>query len=358
MKTAATLLACLLPMAAYAQNSGPVQIYGVVDAGVVAESGCRDGCPRTKLSPGVESGSRLGITGREPLGGETAAVFTLEAGIENDTGRSEEGRLFGRQAYVGLDNRRLGRLTLGRQYNLQYEALADVADPFHAGLAGASTNLMGYTQKRYDNAVKYSTPTLRGLTASAIYSFGESAFSTSRNRAYGASIGFGGDVFNLRVAYQRKNNLIEAQGATQPVDLSARNALIAANMNLGIGTVYAAFGTNRGVGSSPWDPSNPYGALVLSSFSHKSNDYLAGISVPHGNLTYMLSFIHKDDRTLANMDADQLALGMTYAFSKRSALYAAYAHIKNRNGAPYTVGNASERGRGTNAINIGFRHAF
>jgi len=358
MKTATTLLACLLPIAGYAQNSGSVQIYGVVDAGVVAERGCREACAKTKVSPGVESGSRLGVSGREQIGADTAAIFTLEAGVENDTGRSEEGRLFGRQAYVGLDSRQWGMLTLGRQYNLQYEALADVADPFHAGLAGASTNLMGYTTKRYDNSVRYSTPALRGVTASAIYSVGESAFSTSTNRAYGASIGFAGDTVNIRVAYQRKNNPITAEGSTQPVDLSARNGLVAANVILGPATVYAAFGMNRGVGSSPWDPANPYGALVLSSPSHKSNDYLAGISLPRGNVTYMLSFIHKDDRTLANMDADQAAIGMTYAFSKRSALYAAYAHIKNRNGAPYTVGNATERGRGNNAINLGFRHAF
>lgn len=357
MKTTAALLACLLPIAAYAQNSGAVQIYGVVDAGIVAERGCRDGCPRTKLSPGVESGSRLGIQGREPLGGDTAAVFTLEAGVENDTGRSEEGRLFGRQAFVGLDGR-WGMLTLGRQYNLQYETLADVADPFHAGLAGAATNLMGYTTKRYDNSVKYQTPPLRGWSAAAIYSFGESAFSVSRNRAYGATIGFGDGRFHIRIAHQRKNNPLEAAGATQPVDLSSRNTLMAANMNLGKATAYAAFGVNRGVGSSPWDPANPYGALVMSSYSPKTNDMLAGISVPSGNATYMLSYIRKDDRTLANMDADQLALGMMYALSKRSAVYAAYAHIKNRNGAPYTVGNATERGRGNSAINIGFRHAF
>jgi len=357
MKTTAALLACLLPIAAYAQNSGAVQIYGVVDAGIVAERGCRDGCPRTKLSPGVESGSRLGIQGREPLGGDTAAVFTLEAGVENDTGRSEDGRLFGRQAFVGLDGR-WGMLTLGRQYNLQYETLADVADPFHAGLAGAATNLMGYTTKRYDNSVKYQTPPLRGWSAAAIYSFGESAFSVSRNRAYGATIGFGDGRFHIRIAHQRKNNPLEAAGATQPVDLSSRNTLMAANMNLGKATAYAAFGVNRGVGSSPWDPANPYGALVMSSYSPKTNDMLAGISVPSGNATYMLSYIRKDDRTLANMDADQLALGMMYALSKRSAVYAAYAHIKNRNGAPYTVGNATERGRGNSAINIGFRHAF
>ncbi|MGO4380814.1 porin [Pseudoduganella sp. RAF53_2] len=357
MKTAVTLLAGLLPIAVYAQNSSSVQIYGVLDAGIVAERGCRDGCPNVKLSPGVESGSRLGVKGREQLGGDTAAIFTLEAGVENDTGRSEEGRTFGRQAFVGLDGR-WGALTLGRQYNLQYETLADVADPFHAGLAGAATNLMGYTTKRYDNSIKYSTPLMRGWNASAIYSFGESAFSTSRNQAYGATVGYTNSLFNVRVAYQKKNNLLQAEGSTQPVDLSARNSLVAANMNLGIATVYAAFGMNRGVGSSPWDQNNPYGALVMSSPSHKSNDMLVGLSIPHGAATYMVSYIRKDDRTLANMDADQIAVGMTYALSKRSALYAAFAHIKNRNGAPYTVGNATERGSGNKAINVGFRHAF
>ncbi|WP_395408571.1 porin [Pseudoduganella sp. UC29_106] len=134
--------------------------------------------------------------------------------------------------------------------------------------------------------------------------------------------------------------------------------MVAANVSLGRATAYAAFGVNRGIGSSPWDPANPFGVLVMSSPTPKSNDVLVGISVPSGNSTYMVSYIRKDDRTLANMDADQLAVGMTYALSKRSALYAAYAHIKNRNGAPYTVGNATERGRGNSALNIGFRHAF
>jgi predicted porin len=69
------------------------------------------------------------VRGREALGGGTAAVYTVEAGILNDTGVSDQnGRLFGRQAFVGLEGP-LGRVTLGRQYNLVYETLADVGDP-------------------------------------------------------------------------------------------------------------------------------------------------------------------------------------------------------------------------------------
>jgi predicted porin len=123
-------------------------------------------------------------------------------------------------------------------------------------------------------------------------------------------------------------------------------------------TLYAAYGVNRGIGSSPWDANNPYGALVAPTPSTDSHDMLAGIAVPRGAATFMVSYIHKNDRTLANQDADQVAAGMTYALSKRTSLYAAYARIKNKNGAGYTVGNATDRGRGNSGINLGLRHSF
>jgi predicted porin len=353
----------IMPTFALAQTREPapgegVQAYGVLDAGVLVERGCKDKCATVKVSPGISEGSRIGVTGREALGSSgNSAIFTLEGGVENDTGRSEEGRLFGRQAWVGLDGR-WGALTLGRQYNLQYEALAEIADPFHGGMAGTATNLMGFTNKRYDNALKYRTPAGQRWSASAIYSFGESEFSTARNRAYGATLGFGDGVFSLRLAHQRKRNPIDAVGTTQPVDLSARNTLLAANLKLGSATLFAAYGVNRGWGSSPFDPVNPYGALALSTPSTYSRDVLAGLSYTSGRATYMASFIHKDDRSLANQDADQAAVGLMYSLSRRTALHASFAHIRNRNGAPYTAGTATETGKGNRAITVGLRHAF
>ena len=360
MNTKMIALACLFPMAALAQESSSVRVYGVLDAGVVSEHDCPNGdCPSTKISPGVSTGSVLGFSGQENLGGDTRAVFTLEAGVRNDTGQSDQGgRLFGSQAYVGLANR-WGALTVGRQYDVGYETLLEVADPFHGGTAGTATNLIGNGGRRSDNSIKYRSSVIRGFSASAIYSFGESAFSTSRNRAYGATIGYEGGLFSLRAAHQRKNNMLQAAGATAPVDLSARNSLIAANMHLSKrATVYAAYAVNKGVGSSPWDQDNPYGALVLASASTRSNDALAGVSYSSGAATYMVSYIRKDDRSLANQDADQVAVGMTYAMSRRTAFYAAYAKIKDHNGAPYTVGNFSEQGKGRGAVNVGLRHAF
>ncbi|TWI70158.1 putative porin [Pseudoduganella lurida] len=353
-------LACLAPVAAFAQDASAVRIYGVLDAGAVSEHNCADdACPSTKLSPGVSTGSVVGVKGSEDLGHDTRAVFTLEAGVRNDTGQSDQGgRLFGSQAYVGLANR-WGALTVGRQYDIGYETLTEVADPFHGGTAGTATNLMGNGSKRSDNAIKYRSGSDKGVVASAMYSFGESAFSTSRNRAYGAMIGYEGGLFSLRAAYQRKNNFLQGQGSTAPVDLSARNSLVAANLHIAkSATIYAGYAVNRGVGSSPWDQDNPYGALVLVSPSNRTNDALAGVSYAQGAATYMVSVIHKDDRTMANMDADQVAVGMTYAMSRRTAFYAAYSRIKDSNNAPYTVGNFSEQGKGRSAFNLGMRHAF
>jgi predicted porin len=355
MKTAFITLALIAPFSAVAQT----EVYGLLDAGVVAERGCQNDCARTKVDSGIASGSRLGVRGKEDLGNGTAAVYTVEAGILNDTGASDQnGRLFGRQAYVGLDGP-LGVVTLGRQYNLVYDALTDVADPFHGGMAGSAANLVGYTTKRYDNTIKYQSPRSRsGLIGSVIYSFGESPFNSKVNRAYGATIGYEKGRVNLSISHQRKDNLLDATGTTPPVDQSASNSLVAANVDFGRFVGYAAFGRSKGDGSAQWDETNPYGAVAQRDWSNDSRDVLVGVAVPMGATTFLASYIHKDDRGPADRDANQFAVGASYAFSKRTNVYASFATIQNRNGAGYTVGNASNRGNGDRAINIGLRHAF
>ena len=371
MKTSYLALALLSPFAVAAQTpsstlsppsttaTAPVTIYGTVDAGFVGDGGCAGPCAHGQLDSGVETGSRLGFSGREALGDDLSAVFTLEAGFQTDTGKSDQnGRLFGRQAFVGLDSARLGAVTMGRQYNLEYQVLVDVADPFKGGLAGTASNLIGYSVMRYDNSIKYVTPTSHGWSAAALYSFGESPNSSATNRAYGASLGYADGPVNVSVAHQRKDNPGDFTSADNVIDQSASNTLVAANFKVGAATAYAAFGRDKGVGSSPWDASNPYGALVLATPSNDSRDMLAGLAMPLGATTLMASYIHKDDRSLLNQDADQLAVGMTYALSRRTDVYAAVAKIRNKNGANYTVGNATSAGHGDRAVNVGIRLSF
>jgi predicted porin len=276
-----------------------------------------------------------------------------------DTGSSDQvGVLFGRQAFVGLKGKG-GTVTVGRQMNLEYVALTDVGDPFKGGMAGSASNLIGNSGRRVDNSIQYYSGEVHGISAAASYGFGEIVGDPSGNRAWGVSVGFQTGPLTIRAAHQNRNVTRVAPATPMGNVMDAKNSVLAANLKVGIATAYAAYSVNRGSGSSPlWNPDNPYGAAIASSPSTKSRDVLVGLAVPFGNTTMLASYIRKNDRDLANRDADQVALGATYAVSRRTDFYAAYSRITNRNGAGYTVGNASSAGRGNSALNMGMRHAF
>jgi GBP family porin len=72
------------------------------------------------------NGSRWGFRGREDLGDGLTALFVLENGFTIGNGAfSQQGREFGRQAYMGLSSNRYGAVTLGRQY----ASMADFISP-------------------------------------------------------------------------------------------------------------------------------------------------------------------------------------------------------------------------------------
>ncbi|WP_221886459.1 porin [Klebsiella pneumoniae] len=98
-----------------------VTLYGVLDAGITHQriSGMWDGSPYSSKSTGLlsggQSGNRWGLKVTESLGNGTAAVVQLESGFELTTGESKQGgRLFGRQATLGLQNKSWGRIDVGR----------------------------------------------------------------------------------------------------------------------------------------------------------------------------------------------------------------------------------------------------
>ena len=137
-----------------------VTIYGIVDAGLVRESGGANN--DTKISSGVASVSRIGFRGNEDLGGGMAALFVLETGYKTDTGEVDTaGTIFNRQAFVGLKSS-AGTVTLGRQYTPYYSTVSGYADLFAAGLAGSAKNMLptSGSNMRTSNTVKYLSPKL------------------------------------------------------------------------------------------------------------------------------------------------------------------------------------------------------
>ncbi|ALL68472.1 Outer membrane protein porin [Paraburkholderia caribensis MBA4] len=162
------------PICAMAQSS--VSLYGIVDEGIdyVSNSG---GHALWRMRDGTYDGvfgSRWGVKGREDLGGGLSAIFQLESGFSLENGELRQGgRMFGRQAVIGLSDDKLGTLTLGRQYDSVVDYLQPVTAPgtlggplVHAGDIDNTDNSF-----RVDNSVKYQSPTFAGLQFGGLYSF-------------------------------------------------------------------------------------------------------------------------------------------------------------------------------------------
>lgn len=329
MKKSLLALAVLSTFAGIASAQTSLSIYGLVDAGIVSERGGPAGTV-TKLTSGVQSGTRLGFRGTEDLGGGLAGKFVLETGIAADTGGFNQGGLaFGRQAYVGLTGG-WGAVTLGRQYTPHYLAIVDV-DPFGAGLAGNATNIIP-TTLRMNNTIKYTSPAYSGVIGELAYGFGEVPDNNTANRQIGAAIGYTNGPMLVKLAYLSTD---DPTGSDR-----SKNTLLVGKWDFGIATGSLGFGTTKGIG--PID----------------NREWIVGVSAPFGPNTFLASYIRNDDRNVTGNDANQWALGYTYAMSQRTNFYAAWARINNRNAAAYTVGNASEVGSGDKAFNLGVRHTF
>ncbi|MFC6520700.1 porin [Undibacterium arcticum] len=326
-----------------------VTIYGLVDLGVVRESGGPAGS-MTKLTSGIANGSRLGFKGIENLGGDLSAFFQLENGFQADTGTlGQGGLLFGRQAFVGLSNG-FGTIKLGRQYT-PIDDLVGAVDPFGNGYAGRLQNVFmkGYLS-RVDNDVMYSTPTINGFSANVAYGFGEVAGSASANRYVAGSAGYTSGPLFVRIAHQNRNNLIPSVvGASANTAFgnatNDKNTMLGATYNFGVVKAHAAYAITK---------TGNVGTRLVDA-----TDAMVGVSVPFGANTVMASYIRRNDKSANNRDADQIAIGYNYVMSKRTTLYAAYAYINNKNGPVfYTAGSAIEGGSGNKALDLGIRHTF
>jgi predicted porin len=179
----------LLAAASCYADAQSVTLYGILDAGVeyVSHAGSGDkSLVRMPANTG-EFPSRWGVRGDEDLGGGLHTIFTLESGFNMRGGDlNQGGRLFGRQAWVGLSGR-FGAITLGRQYNMLYWAMAD-ADILGPDLYGIGSLDNYLPNARSDNTIAYKG-SFSGLTLGATYSFGRDSAGTGNSPGQGTCVG-------------------------------------------------------------------------------------------------------------------------------------------------------------------------
>ncbi|WP_089165475.1 porin [Caballeronia sordidicola] len=185
----------------YAQSS--VTLYGLISGGVGFATN-QGGHNAYEALSGTNQNPRWGLKGREDLGGGTSAVFQLENGFNIMSGTaSQNGREFGRLAYVGLADKTYGTLTLGRQYDAIHDYIGPVIIASNGVNIGDNDN--GYNDIRVQNSVKYVSPDYRGLKATAIYGFSNST-GFGDNNAYSFGVGYENGPLKWSAVYAQYNH--------------------------------------------------------------------------------------------------------------------------------------------------------
>jgi predicted porin len=204
MKKALFAAAAMGTFAGAAQAQSSITLYGIIDVALVYTSNS-GGSKLYSLNAGNVQANRWGLRGTEDLGGGLKALFVLENGFAATTGRLQQGNdEFGRQAYVGLSDAKLGSLTLGRQY----DSAVDFVGPTIAGTqwatyyAGHPGDLDNMTNaNRVNNAIKYTSVNYGGFKFGGLYSLGGVAGQFTRNQIWSVGAGFARGPLTLAAGY-------------------------------------------------------------------------------------------------------------------------------------------------------------
>ncbi|MDR3100147.1 MAG: porin [Paraburkholderia sp.] len=309
----------VMPALAAAQTS--VTLYGRVVAGVTYINNAGSGHVVEGDTCGPPSCNLWGLKGSEDLGGGTSAIFTLENGFNIQNGRlGQGGTMFGRQAFVGLSNAQYGTVTFGRQYDPPSLTVGyfPSSNNFATGYGSHFGDLDNLNQSiRFNNAVKYVSPTWGGLHVEGMYGFGGVAGSMSTNQVWSLAGAYTHGPFSFAAGY-----LDIRDPATSPD---------------GTGGVYTSNGSY--VGS--------LGRYVALQDAKAMHVFTAGGSYAIGHATLALNYAHTDlvqsQYVVANGFAgagngsdfrmDSYEISATYQFTP--ALLAGAAYIYNAGKADY-----------------------
>jgi predicted porin len=154
----ATTICSSASIAAHAQSS--VTLYGILDAGVeyVTHAAKQGSGNLWRLNTGNRINSRWGFTGKEDLGAGLRSIFTLESGFATNNGTLQQGgRLFGRQAFVGLESDTFGAVMAGRQMTPMYRFFLAL-DPLNYSSYGLSAQDAQFVGRAATRSSIWDTP--------------------------------------------------------------------------------------------------------------------------------------------------------------------------------------------------------
>jgi predicted porin len=339
--------ASLFHCTAHAQSS--VTLYGVLDDGINFTSNAA-GHRTFAMVSGDTSETSFGLKGTEDLGDGLSAIFTLENGTNLNNGTlNEGGRLFGRQAFVGLASSQLGTVTLGRQYDAAVDmwSVFTAAGNFMGDLAAHPfDNDNADYDYRFNNSVKYLSPTFAGFQTEAVYGFSNST-NFAANRAYSAGVTFTSGPVSAAAAYSRQTS-----GATTATGAVGTDGIFTAasqqNIDAGVKWTFSDSSTIA-VAYSHVNADNPTANVYVANIGTQNWQRWKFDNVeinsqyfftPALSLGAAYTFTHgKLDASTSDYSQNwhQVALMLNYSLSKRTSVYlqGAYQHTNGQSGTDF-----------------------
>lgn len=341
--------------AASAQSS--VTLYGIVDVGVENLSNVGAGGDSLTRMPNLTGSvpSRFGFRGSEDLGSGLRAVFNLETGFSPDSGvLNQGGRMFGRQANVGLQSS-WGTFSVGRQNTMLAWSLVD-GDTLGPGIY-SSTSLDSYIAgARVDNSIGWRG-TFSNLTLGATYSLGrdttscvgESAVDSRACREWSVLVKYDAPSWGTAFAIDELRGGAGGAGGLASSALTDTRTVLNGYVKVGASKITAGLirRDNEGSAATP-----------------KSDLYWIGASYPvTSKFTIDGQVFRLDFKDSANQ-ATLFAARGTYSLSKRTAVYGTLGRIGNDGtlalsaSAGTAAGAAPAAGESQTGVMLGIRHAF
>ena len=356
----------VLASAGVASAQSSVTLFGIVDATLSRGTGNGAGSSsKTQLTNSGYNSSRLGFRGTEDLGGGMSASFWLEAGMNNDNGTGQstntnnqgggapaagtvpngsQGLTFNRRSTVSLAGG-WGEVRLGRDYTPQFWNLT-VFDPFGTNGVGTTqtlnSSLGGPTIVRASNSIGYFLPgNLGGFYGQLQHSRGENASNSVGGT--GTSNRNDGNGTGIRVGYANGPvNVAGAYSTTKFATGDIKSANIGGQFDFGVAKLMGHYARDRVSGGATGK-----GGLI-------------GALVPVGPGEIRLAYSTYKTTGLADTPkTNKLALGYVHNLSKRTAVYATYARVKNTGGAAQALNSAvTAANNKSTGYDFGIRHSF
>lgn len=333
-----------------AASESSVTLYGILDDSIEYLSNAGGTSANSHSVVRQTSGSwfsdRIGFKGAEDLGGGYTAVFTLESGINIGNGALlQGGRLFGRQAFVGL-NTPYGAITMGRQRTVSYDYLVGL-DPLgwsSYGLDDQDTQLVN----RADNSVKYVT-NVGPFNIDAMYSFGYDTVSGTGpipgQFRVGKEYDIGGEYASgpttLALTFEQRNGNSVGTGDQKEQRFVAAGSY--------------AFSKLKFFSGYEW-----YVSSITATAQHQ-NMFWGGAQYRVTAPLQLSAAVFYHDIRSADQRPVSFGVQAAYSLSKRTQLYIDATYVKNSNGSDLGAsgfGSSIVAGKNQTGVAGGIVHMF